>query len=165
MLSLTLCACDSTEILPWGEKTNINNVGLPNSYTVYVCGAVQNEGYYRLYEGETYFVAIREAGLLVASAISSNAFAIVTEQPLPIFVDYIENGTVKNCINVNSQYFLLGLPIDGISLQVVNKIADYIENCGVIRNKKTLLAVLGDDDYENYHYKLYVAEADYEEAH
>ena len=163
VLCLELCACDATNLFPWGDKVLNDNDGTTKTYKIYVCGAVENEGYYEVKEGGTYFDAIKQAGLLNQSSLPSNHSSLVTDEPLPVVVHYKENDVTHYCINVNHQFFLLRQPIDGISMEVVNKIADYLEAHGTIRNKKVLHAVLGDEDFSNYHYKLYVAETDYEE--
>ena len=163
-LCLTFCSCDESTMSPWGEANTENNGNETKTYTVYVYGAVANEGYYKVSEGETYYEAIAQAGVLQQSYLPSNSSAIVSADALSIVVHYKEDGVVHDCINANHESRWLRLPREGLSLSVINKIADYLEAYGTIPNKKVLREVLGDEDYENYNYKLYIAEADYEET-
>ena len=179
VLMLALCSCDASKTLalgdifsPWGDKNVENNPNggnntAPQTYKIYVCGAVEKEGYYDVSEGDTYFSAITHAGLLPnLSWLPANAHSVVDERQKSILVQYIENDAPRDCINANSQFFSLrdAIYFDGLSEAVVNKIANYLETHGKIANKTVLLDVLGEEDYANYHYKLYIAEADYEEA-
>lgn len=159
-----LCGCDDSTMSPWGDKDSQNNANKPQTYKVYVYGAVENEGYFEVSEGSTYFAAILQAGLLEQSHLTSFCETVVSDQQMSIGVQYTENGVVRDGIDANSVFFSLRLPWEGLSDEVVNKIADYHEEHGTIRNKTELRNVLGDEDYANYHYKLYIAEADYEEA-
>ena len=169
VVCLAFCACDDTKTSPWGDK-NVENNGsdkdngsVTKTYKIYVYGAVENEGYYEVEEGATYLEAIIQAGLLECSWLPASANSVVDEKQSSIVVQYLENGVVHDCINANWEYFYLRLPREGLSDAVVNKIADYLDVHDKIPNKTVLLEVLGED-YENYHYKLYIAEADYEEA-
>ena len=108
--------------------------------------------------------AISQAGLLIQSSLPTISSSTVDTRVSFVVVSYIENGTVRDCINANHEFILSRLPMEGIPGEIVNKIADYLTINGVIHNKNVLREVLGEVDYENYHYKFYVAEADYEEA-
>ena len=163
---LLLCACDASKMFPWGDKTVNNNDGKLKTFTIYVYGAVENEGYYEVEEGSTYLDAIVQAGMLAQSIPPQSAESLVNGKQTSIVVQYAEDGKVRDCTDVNSAFFLLRDPnlFDGVfSQEVVNKLADYLQS-GTIHNKQVLREVLGEDDYEHYHYKLYVAEADYEKA-
>ena len=156
------------KFLPWGDKNVVNNDGNPTkTYEIYVCGAVKNEGYCEVAEGGTYFDAIVKAGRLECSWLSPSIYLVVDERQLSIVVPYIENGEPHESYDANSIFFSLRDVnyFDGLSEAVVNKIADYLETHGKIVNKNVLYEVLGNEDYTNYHYKLYIAEADYEEVH
>ena len=166
ILILALCAtalggCDGSTLSPWGEKNAPNNVHKPTNYSVYVCGAVENEGYYQVSEGGTYFQAIEQAGLLQQSSFSPNFYSIVTGDQLAVAVRYTQNDVVYECVNLNNASLVLGLPVQNVPDEVVGKIANYIANYGKIHNKSQLRTALGDD-YEDNFYKFYVAEADYE---
>ncbi|MCH5160187.1 MAG: hypothetical protein J1F66_05030 [Clostridiales bacterium] len=177
-MALAFCGCDADEISnwgdklsPWGDKNVENNAISDNSsitktYRIYVYGAVANEGYHEVEEGEVYLAAIVKAGRLDCSLIPANANSLVDGSQKTIAVHYLENGVEHECYNVNSVIFSLrdSTKFYGLSDEVVNKIADYLETNDVIHNKTVLREVLGEDDYQNYHYKLYVAEADYEEV-
>ena len=173
LMSMTLCGCESGENWTWGEKIspwgskNIQNTsgeGAKKTYRIYVCGAVENEGYYELSEDATYLDAVLKAGRLDCSYLRDNANLLVNGSQSAIIVQYVADGKVYDCYNVNWEYFSLRLPTVGLSNAVVNKIADYLDKHGKIANKTVLLEILGAEDYANNHYKLYVAEADYEEA-
>ena len=138
--------------------------GAKKTYKIYVCGAVENEGYYELAEGATYLDAILKAGRLDCSYLRDNANSLVNGLQSAMIVQYIEDGKVYDCYDVNWEYFGFVLPAVGLSETVVSKIAEYRNKHGKIANKAVLLAILGEEDYANYYYKLYIAEADYEEA-
>ena len=165
VLCVALCGCNASKVSPWGEKTaqNAANNGPSDTYKIYVCGAVQNEGYFEVAKGDAYFAAIAQAGLLEKSWLSSNFYTIVDGSTSFVVVNYVENGVEHSCLNVNSEFIAQRYPIADLSDGVVNKIADYVEEHGKIANKTVLRSVLGDD-FEIYHYKLYIAEADYEKA-
>ena len=160
-LCVSLCCCDGSQISPWGEKSALNNVQSAKTYSVYVYGAVENEGYYRVQEGDTYYQAIAQAELLPQSVLTPNYYSIVTDMQLSIVVHYKENGKRYECVNVNGMALLWGIDIPNIPHQVVAKISDYLQIHGKIHNETELRAVLGND-YDNNFYKLYIAEADYE---
>ena len=176
---LAFCSCDASDLLalggnfsPWGDK-NVENSGngddgnVKKTYRIYVCGAVAREGYYEIDEGETYLSAIKQAGLLAhRSWLPINSNSVVDESCLSIVVWYMDSDTPRECYDANSIFLSLcdATYFDGLSDAVINKIADYLELHGKIPNKTVLLEVLGAEDYANYHYKLYIAEADYEEA-
>ena len=169
VLCLVLCACDSSELSPWGEKNLQNDTNYApqiSKFRVYVYGAVENEGYYVVEDGATYLDAIVQAGRLDCSLLTPIANSVIDKLQLSILVPYVEDDVQRDCYNANSVFFSLRDParFDGLSQAVINKIADYLENHGKIVNKTVLLKVLGKEDYANYHYKLFIAEADYEEA-
>ena len=160
-LCVSLCCCDGSQFSTWGEKTALKNDKTDKTYTVYVYGAVENEGYYSVQKGDTYYQAIAQAGLLPQSALTPNYHSIVTDAQLSVVVHYTEHGKYYECVNVNSVAFLWGIDVPNVSNRVVAKISDYLQIHGKIHNEAELRAVLGDDYKDNY-YKLYVAEADYE---
>ena len=163
VLCLLFAGCDNS-MSPWGGEYVGDTDNTPKTYKVYVCGAVENEGYYQVTAGETYYQAIIQAGLLPQSALPANFSSIVNEQQLPVIVSYRENGLTRECINANSEFIRERFPYEALSDEVVNKLADYLCEFGKITNKSILHAVLGEDDYKNYYFKLYIAEADYEEV-
>ena len=140
------------------------NDSKPQTYTIYICGAVVSEGYYEVTEGETYFDAIRKAGLLPQTCVPSNQSSLIDGKQNIIVVNYVENGIEHSCHDANDPFFALRRPMGNLSCEIVNKLADYSEEYGIIHNKETLRAILGEEDYENNHYKLFIAEADYEKA-
>ena len=164
-LLFAFCGCDGATLSPWGDKSAHNNRNEPKTYTIYVYGAVENEGYFEVAAGGTYFDAITQAGLLAQSWLPTNCYSIIDAKQLSVAVNYSQDDSKYDCINVNGASFVYRLETDGLPYEVVNKIADYLEAYGTIHNKTVLRSVLGENDYENYHYKLYVAEADYEKVH
>lgn len=165
-MTLIFSACDGSQRSPWADKNVENNDGTPKVYSIYVYGAVKNEGYHEVSEGGTYLDAIMQAGILLQSFLPQQAEILVNGEQTAVVVQYVEDGTPHDCVDANSVFFALrdATRFVGLSQQVVEKIADYQENVGKIRNKRVLYEVLGEEDFENYHYKLYVAEADYEKA-
>lgn len=165
IVCLIFCSCGSEKLI-WGSKNtqNVDGNSAKNTFVVYICGAVEREGYYEIEEGTTYIDAILKAGCLDCSYLTDNANSLVDGTQSVIFVCYVENGAARACYDVNSEYFRLRLPRDGLSDAVVNKIADYLNEHGKIANKSVLAEILGKADYANYHYKLYIAEADYEKV-
>ena len=158
---VTLCGC-SIFSAPLGQLEVPNNQG-ENTVRIYICGAVEREGYYEAEVGTDYFDVLRLAGILPQKSV------------LPVFIsDYVDgtvtnliigyyDGTNHDSINANSILIARRLPVKGLDENVVNKLADFIEIHGKISNKKQIESALGDDYADNY-YKLYVAEIDYEEA-
>ena len=148
-LTLVFSACDGSKTSPWGDKTVENNNGTPKIYSIYVYGAVKNEGYFNVEEGGTYLDAIMQAGMLAQSFPSEYAEALVSAQKTAVVVQYVEDGTLHDCIDANSAFFALRDPLlfDGLSEAVVTKIADHLETVGKICNKQVLREVLGEDDY------------------
>lgn len=165
VLILALCVifggCDVSKLSPWGEKSTQNKGDHAATYSVYVYGAVKNEGFYQVQKGDTYYQAIMQAGLLKQSKLTANYYSIVTDTQLSIAVHYVENGTEYECVNVNGRAFEQGLDVPNVAAEVVAKIADYVQKHGKIHNQSQLRAALGDD-YETNYYKMYVAEEDYE---
>ena len=175
VLCLTFCSCDASKISPWGEKNTQNTTKDPENdgknrgdgagtYKIYVCGAVAKEGYYEVAAGDTYLDAITQAGLLPESWIPESFATVVNGSTSFVVVNYVENDEVKYCINANHEFIAKRYSIADLPEEVVNKLADYIAANGAITNKDVLRSVLGKHDYQNYHYKFYVAEADYEEV-
>ena len=161
-LCAILCGCDAFFSSPFNGIEIDNQTGNA-TVRLYVYGAVANEGYVEVAVGSTYRDAIFLAGMLPESVLPSYALTIVENSLTRVAVNYYDRGVERQCVNVNGALILNRFDIEGISFEVVNKLADYIEKNGKITNKQTLEAVLGDDYLANF-YKLYVAEEDYEKA-
>ena len=128
---------------------------------VYVCGAVQNEGYYVVSQGTTIADVIALAGILTQTIFPTNSQSFV-QSDMQIVVDYHQDGQNYNAVNANGAYTLSNLPAPNLPAQVVQKLHDYYVKYGKITNKDVLKQILGQQLYQQHHYKLYVAEADYE---
>lgn len=135
----------------------------PEKYTVYVFGAVENEGFFVVEEG-----ADIQSVLLLAKPVSDAVYAgnpliVVTEQTKQIAVNYALNGKTYNVVNVNGYYVTAQKEIANVSSDVVRKIAEYIEQNGNIKNKNQLKDILDEQEYLENYYKFYVSVDDYEE--
>lgn len=130
-------------------------------FVVYVCGAVQNEGFVRVRSGSDVAALVSAAGYLPQSYfVSENS--LVTEKREIFAVDYFDGEKVCSCVNVNSQAVLYKLKFENIDSEIIDKIADYISAHGKITNKAMLREILGETDYQNNHYKFFVSKDDYE---
>lgn len=161
ILCVTICGCDASTIFPLGDKQIEDKI--TETFRVYVCGAVQNEGYYEVRSGCDYQSVIMLAGIIEQTVFSNNSLTVVTSETAYIVVNYKENGVIYNSINANNPLIAAQLLEDGISLEIVNKIADYVEIFGKITNKQALATALGSD-YEDNFFKFFVAMEDYEEV-
>ena len=129
-------------------------------FNVYICGAVANEGYYKIVEGTDIFTAIEQAGVVEQSYLSSDGLSFVTEKTEVIAVGFYQNGK-QSCINVNNPQ-ILSFQSEIFPKEVLAKIYNYTQNVGRITDKKQLKDILGEL-YEEYFYKFFVTEDDYEE--
>lgn len=158
---LIACGCDASAMFPYGN-IQIEDKST-QTYQIYVCGAVLNEGYYDVDSCSDYYSAIALAGIVEQTLLPIKSLAIVTIETAQLVVNYIENGIEHDCINVNSALIVERLTVEGISADIVNKIADYVEIFGKITNKAMLATALGSD-YEDNFFKFFVAMEDYEEV-
>ena len=157
-----LCGCGNSFNAPLGEVIVPAQLDNPD-IRIYVCGAVEREGYYEVKAGTDYMDVLRLAGLLPESVIPTlNSFYVDGDIEI-ITVGYYDGEKICDSINVNSILIISRLSVDGLSESVVNKLADYIKMHGKIANKKELEKALGSD-YADNHYKLFIAEKDYEET-
>ncbi len=136
-------------------KPNTHEFAAVSSYTVYVCGAVVNEGFYEVPCGETYFYAIELAGLAEESYILDWQYGIMSSDCKVIAVCYAENGQIRYPVNVNG---IADMP-DGIG----EAVGVYRKIKGKITDKSVLREILGEK-YSFCYYKIYVDAADYEKA-
>lgn len=157
---LLLSACDAVGTLGDNELPNHQEV---NTVVIYVCGAVEHEGYYEVEVGMDYYELLRKVGLLPVSAPPTFSSAFVDGSVTDIVVDYFDGGVRRYSINVNNPWIASRSydDVEGLTREVVDRLADYIEAHGSIANKEQLkLALL--DDYDDNYYKLFIAETDYE---
>ena len=131
------------------------------TFTVYVCGAVEREGYVTVEAGTSCVDTVKLAGLLPQSILSVYYTDTVTESLKELVVNYADGGKICYCINANSPLIPLHIPIDGLPTEVTELLADYIDRNGAIRNKRQLKSALGEYA-EDFHYRFFIAEQDYE---
>ena len=157
----TLCGCGNCFVAP------LTRVEVPiqvkiETVRIYICGAVEREGYYNVAIGTDYVEVLRLAGLLPESVMPTLSSSYVDGETKFVIVNYCDE-TFHYSINANSILIASRLPVNGLSDDVVNKLADYIDAHGKIANKLQLEQALGSDYADNY-YKLFIAEEDYEKA-
>ena len=155
-----ICFCGCSDFEPF--KPVSSQPTPAKTYRVYVCGAVANEGYYEVPEGTDYGAVVEMAGLLPQTYFVQNPQTLVTEN-LVLPLQWYDGATERSCVNVNGGYVEMRREIDGISQEVINKIADYIEENGKITDKTLLKEILGDDYADNF-YKFFVRADDYEKV-
>ena len=159
VICITLCGCDIFDATLGAVK--VPNHSQTAKVRIYVCGAVEREGYYYAEVGTDYISVLRLAGLLPESILPTLSSSYVDGKITQIIVNYYDGKTMRNSINANSVLIVRRAPVNGLDESVVNKIADYIETYGKLTNKKQLKLALGDD-YDANFYKLYIPEKDYE---
>lgn len=159
-MCVALCGCGA-DLEPFSEREIPNGAG-PTVYTLYVCGAVQNEGFYRAEAGTAYDEVLQSAGLLEQSFLPTLSSA-VDRSVTQIIIDYFDGAKRCSSVNVNGILIVTRQPIDGIPQEAVDKLADYIDEYGTIHNKSQLKIALGEL-YAQHFYKFFVAKEDYEEA-
>ena len=159
VIGTTLCSCDTLGA-PLGE-VEVPNQPQTEKVRIYVCGAVEREGYYYAEVGTDYISVLRLAGLLPESILPMLSSSYVDGKITQIIVNYYDGKTMRISINANSVLIVKRVPVNGLDENVVNKIADYIETYGKLTNKNQLKLALGDD-YDANFYKLYIPEKDYE---
>ena len=167
--AMLLCGCFSS---PYAEQVvNSNKNTLDNSSgdnniptvptrTLYVSGAVVNDGYITIPQVCDYKTALDIAGVLSSSVLPINIFAPIPSNTDSLLINFCIDDTIYYCVNVNGAYVTSRLSIDGIDDLIVNKLADYIQSNGVISNRSQLKIALGDDYNDNY-YKFYIDKSDY----
>lgn len=143
------------------------SVTLPNKgevfFKVYVCGAVEREGYYIVPQGKTVADVVAMAGLLPETIMPKNATTYIKNN-CQIAVSYYQNGETFYCLNVNGATVQYNLSAENISAEIVEKLHTYFTKFGKITNKQMLENILTAEEYQQNHYKLFVQEADYAEA-
>ena len=160
VVCVVLCGCAFFSApLSQAEITNRT----ANKVRIYVCGAVEREGYYEVEVGTDYAEVLRRAGALPQSVTPVLNSSYVDGNLDVIIVDYYDGQTKRVSIDANSVLICARKSVDGLSDEVVNKLADYIDAHGKIANKGQLEQALGRD-YANNYYKLHIAEKDYEQT-
>ena len=157
---VALCGCSAGLAQPLGI-VEVDNQPV-TTFRFYVCGAVEREGYVEVVAGSSYDMAIRLAGVLDKTVWPEYSATTVNGEFTQILLNYYDGEKICDSVNANSALIAGRLPVEGISDEIVNKLADYIDAYGKISNKQRLAEALGDDYSDNY-YKFFVAEEDYEE--
>ena len=142
---IVLCGCD----VNFPFKPHVADAKPSRHFTVYVFGAVQNEGYVTVAEGADYNALLAEAGALPQTAWPAFPFTLVTEDTSFLAVQYVEGGKTYPCVNANGPIVTLRLPVENV------------ERCGKVKNKEMLEEILGE--YAQHSYKFFISEADYED--
>lgn len=129
------------------------------SVTVYVCGAVQNSGYYTCQVGDTLYSLVQQAGILSQSYLDNQLYTTYVSQQSMIVVDFVCEGERQHCVNVNTSLTTL---FDALfTLEQVEKLLFAQSQLGTIKNILELRPYLGED-FDLMYFKLYVDEVDYE---
>ena len=158
-LCAIFCSCDGIFNSPFRSEYIENQPA--KTFRLYVYGAVAREGYYEVQAGSAYDKAIQLAGILTVSVLPTFAATTVDGNLTQVAVNYYDGQTARECVNVNSDLVKGRYPVEGISDEIVTKLADYVDVHGKITNKQQLEVALGDDYSTNF-YKFFVAEEDYE---
>ncbi len=161
-LLLLCCACLSA--CSSSLKDQITNVPTQTKdvFRVYVFGAVLNEGYVEVDSSTTVETMLNTVGLCEQSSYPKNSLEVLTKNTKTYFVEYMLDGVTYSCVNVNGLYVVTRSKIENVDEEVVNKLADYLEEYGTITNKNVMREILGEEDYQNNYYKFYVSVDDYE---
>lgn len=124
--------------------------------TVYICGAVENEGEYTLEYSTTFANAANSATVTPNSDLSELYSQQVTEATTFILVPYFdENGDTQYPIELNHEYFNQIAKAAGIQANVIELINAYRSKFGLFSDKKQLKDALGELYRDNY-YKFYL---------
>lgn len=165
IVALTFCGCSNTAqqfVLSPLKDVEIDD-NSERYFLLYVCGAVQNEGYYTVKEGTTYAQVVHLAGVLPQTVLPDYSMHFVDGKTTVVSVGYRDNGTNCSCINVNGSAVKYRRNVNGISSEVINLLADYLDIHGKITDKKQLQQILGSLYQDNY-FKFFVEVDDYEEV-
>lgn len=158
VLCAVFAACTD---LPYTEVEIPQNAS--KTITVYVCGAVENEGYLTISAGTSYTELFRLAGILPQSALPELYSDTVEQTTDFVVVNYFDDGKICYCVNANSLLVTNDDHIDGLPDGAVNLLSAYIVKNGKIHNKQQLRVALGPYAASCL-YKFFVAPTDYEEA-
>lgn len=170
---VAFCGCGDGETVKGdgvnNPSTNPYQSGyLPNVSTktcrVYVCGAVQTEGYYDVKQGTIIADVIALAGILPQSVLPQNSESFA-QDGTQIVVGYYQNQTNYDCINLNGAYVTIAnMHAENVNDDILAKLHDYYTKHGVITNKNVLKRILSQEEYQLNHYKFFVQEKDYATA-
>lgn len=127
---------------------------------LYVSGAVTNDGYVEVPQICDYKTVLETVGIVDYSVLPTNLSDSIPGKNESLIINFYQDGRICYSVNVNGLFVTSRLSVDGVDSDIINKIADYIQNNGVIKNRSQLKLALGDDYDENF-YKFYIDETDY----
>ena len=166
--AFSLCACFSQPFKEVAVIPNNSNSGFDSSdskpsvekRSLYVSGAVLNDGFITIPQLCDYKTALEIAGVTDFSVIFNNLNAPISVSCDSLIVGFKIDGKEFRSVNVNGGFVTLRQSVEGVDDAVINKLADYIETNGKITNRNALKLALGDD-YGNNYYKFYIDVNDY----
>ncbi|MCM1289302.1 MAG: hypothetical protein NC132_01430 [Corallococcus sp.] len=164
ILLLTLCFVFSgcaQKMSPFKEHEA--DAKMPRKFKVYVCGAVEREGFVEVEEGADYDAVIALAGIIPQTVYPTNPRLLVKEDGEVLTLQYYDGSSYRDCVNLNGGYIQYRLKVDGIDIDIINRIADYYDTHGKITDRNLLKDILGEDYQDNY-YKFFVNVQDYEKV-
>ena len=153
-------ACNES-LLAFKEYESLSII--PRAFSVYVCGAVEREGFVNVEEGASLDSVVYLAGIIPQTVIPDNLQKMVTENDKVVSLQYFDGQKLRYCVNLNGVVIQNRLAVAGIDADIINKIADYYVLHGKITDRNLLKSILGPDYQENY-YKFFVDVTDYEKV-
>lgn len=136
------------------------NGGNNRTVRVYVDGAVEDPGYYDVAVGtDVQTVILTKARLCLNGVLPADGHVAVSNGQ-SIIIGFAEGDGRYYAVNANGAFVAARIDGNGVSADVINAVADYIEAHGKVHNRAELRAALGDYYQDNY-YKFYVSEVDY----
>ncbi len=161
LISLFVFSSCNAKIMPFKAKQF--SAKQPRVFSVYVCGAVENEGYVDIFEGTDYQSLILSAGYIPQMVMPKTPYAVVREDVSTVVLNYFDGQKECYCINLNGAVVSDNLPCENVSPQVIEKLHNYVVANGKISDRALLKQILGNDYQDNF-YKFFVSESDYEKV-
>lgn len=134
-----------------------------NDRVLYVSGAVQTDGYITIPQICDYKTLLSIVGITDYTVLPEDLTKLIDCNVDVYIANFTYDRVEYFSVNVNSEYIVARLSIDGVDSAIVNKLADYIEVNGAIANRNQLKLALGDDYADNY-YKFYIGKLDYAQS-
>lgn len=152
-----LCAC-TQEDFPFANRQMAGVA--PKVFCVYVCGAVQTEGYVEVQEGADIRQLVLLAGYIPQTEMPSLPYALVTNTSA-LVLRYFDGSKFCYCTNLNGAAAQNCLA-ENVPLEVQQKIAAHLKQQGKISDRTQLKQILTQQEYDDNFYKYFVSEEDYE---